>query len=116
MFNDNQLSFLKKKGLRLRWNCHLGFEDSWFTIRPDLTTFKCYPLSSLQNYPLTSLLTIKKLKKVYQDEYLKYRKELVLPPCKDCPYYGLKKNQCSGPCIGYRINYLKNFPAFKKLI
>lgn len=110
MFNQKQIGFLKKRRLDFiskNVECHndQGKTDL-FHIASDLSTFKCYPLSTVDKYTLkTESLT--DLQKKYYSNQLNYRRDLILPECRNCPFFGFEKGRCSGPCIAFRINALK---------
>lgn len=113
MFTEAQRKFIKKRGIRIRSDCHLGYHDGWFTINPDLTAFKCYPLSTLDRVHITKNSNFRNLKEHFELRQMKYRKEMILPKCKKCPFYGIGNGKCSGPCIAFRINALKQYNSIK---
>jgi len=106
MFTKEEREYLESKKIILSSDCHLGHNDSWFTIAPELTAFKCYSLSTCDRYKIDQNTDFKKLKKNFHRLQIKYRRELVLEKCKRCSYYGIGKGRCSGPCLAYRMNDL----------
>jgi|GEM_PF-998864 len=108
MFKKEELAYLKRFDLSLeQYTCH--DDEDLFTIsfNQKLSSYKCYPTSTREQLPInkkTDLEIIKnKYLKITRDNERKY----TLPYCQSCPFYGFAKNQCSGPCMGFRINALK---------
>ena len=116
MFSPKQTEFLKKRGLgHITKNtiCHEtkpGGDGYWsgdfFHTTSDLTTFRCYPLSTINHFKVNPD-NIKTLRKKYTDLEEKYRRECVLPECRRCPLFGYEEGKCNGPCIAFRINALR---------
>lgn len=107
MFNEKERQFLENHEVRLHSDCHLEINDRWFTITSDLSTFKCYPLSMRERGKITKSNDLPAIRDAYTVLQEKYRSEWVLPKCKTCPFYGIGKGKCSGPCLAFRYNALK---------
>jgi organic radical activating enzyme len=105
MFNVNQRKFLADRGISIKPDCHLGFNDVWFNVSTDLSTFKCFPLSSIDIFNITKDTDLKKLRLKYLNLQKRYNK-IHLLHCEDCPVD--KKIPCNGPCIAFRINSHNN--------
>lgn len=106
MFTDQERDDLKKRGVNLRYGCHE--KGSWFMVNPDMTAFQCFPLFTANHHyrfgkKLVLAETRDKLRKIHED----YEKKLVLPECRNCRFYGFGEGQCSGPCIAFRLNALR---------
>lgn len=112
MFSSDDRKFLRKDGLNFitqRTSDHfLSKDGDWFHVNSELNTFKCYPLSTIDIDKIDKQTNFKRLKNKYDRLQKIYEKKYILPECKKCLYFGFKKNQCSGPCIGFRINALKS--------
>ena len=116
MFSPKQVDFLKKRGLDYITKntiCHEtepGGDGYWsgdfFHTTSDLTTFRCYPLSTIDLFKVTPN-NIKMLREKYTNLELEYRHTYVLPECKKCPLFGYEKGQCNGPCLSFRMNALR---------
>lgn len=102
MFSKDKRSFLRKKKIRIRPNCHLGFEGDWFYVSTDLSTFRCYPLSSLDREKITADTDLKDLRDKYIQLQDFYTSRYVSSRCSSCPVD--KRYDCSGPCIAFRMN------------
>jgi len=107
MFTKKDRDFLKRVNIQFRQDCHLGFNDRWFSITPNLETFTCFSLSTKDRIQINQKSDLKKVKDRFLKLQYKYTKELVLSKCKSCPFYGIGENKCSGPCLAFRINALR---------
>jgi len=112
MFTAQESKLLAEKKIKFRYHCHTGFNDSWFTIAPNLSVFRCFPLSTMERFQITKKTNLVQLRKKFDSILNHYEQTIILDKCKTCPFYGLEKNQCSGPCLAFRINALH---LFKKL-
>jgi hypothetical protein len=116
MFSPKHAAFLKKRGMdgiTKNTICHEtkpGGDGYWsgdfFHTTSDLTTFRCYPLSTIDLFKVTPD-NIKSLRKKYTDLEEQYRREYVLPECRKCPLFGYEDGECNGPCLAFRMNALK---------
>jgi len=97
-FTDEQLGILTRAGAALKFNC-----GPIIDIGPDLSTWACFPLSSLQPQPLEEYPSLKALKAFYgtyiNQETEKRRFAGVYKKCATCRH--LKRKQCSGGCRSY---------------
>lgn len=124
MFSNKDKKFLKTRGLDYvtqNTACHESqYQDctknqGHFHITSDLTTFRCYQLSTINQFKL-DLNNLNELTKRYDQIDLEYAQKYVLPKCRTCPMFGYNQNQCSGPCMGFRLNALrpKELKIFKE--
>jgi len=114
MFSDNDREFLKKRGYEYIYEtktCHanLSYGTDCIHINSDLKTFACYPLSTLNMFSLEKKTNYGELKQKYAEIEENLKKKFVLPECRKCLHFGLEEGQCSGPCLGFRINALNVF-------
>ena len=118
MFKPEDISFLIKRRIGFitkNTTCHNNDNtEDLFHITSDLSTFKCYPLSTIDVFNIKDELSIGSIKKKYTVLHKKYCSELILPKCRECSFFGFGRGKCSGPCIAFRINALKN-DAYKKI-
>jgi radical SAM protein with 4Fe4S-binding SPASM domain len=108
MFTAKNRAFLKKRKLDFitkNTSCHEKEKTTTFHITSDLTTFKCYPLSTKNVFSIKNQ-SIKQTQKKYSRIEKQYEHKLILPECGKCQYFGFGKGKCSGPCLGFRINAL----------
>lgn len=109
MFTSTQRTYLQKKRLfetgSDSFRCH---SYPWlFKINSSMTTFQCYPLSTIDRFQLTEKTSLDMLVKKFDTIHDKYQKETVLNECKTCPFFGHGPGKCPGPCLGFRMNELK---------
>jgi len=104
MFNKQQEIALAKLGIKIAKVCH--DDNDWFTVSFDrtLSSYRCYPLSTRDHLVITKDSDFGEIQRQFQKIFKTYEKQYVLPYCRSCPCFGFKKNQCSGPCLGFRIN------------
>lgn len=108
MFSDEQRAFLKKRDLEIitkQTKCHS--DGDWFHINTDLKTFKCYSLSTIDSFQIDENINYNEIGNRYKEIFDKYHKELILPYCRSCKFFGFEEGKCSGPCVAYRINAIK---------
>lgn len=115
MFSKKQRNFLQQRGLEFitkNVDCHAEEDGSSCEshVTSGLSTFKCYPLSTIDNFKFKRTSSFTEVKNRYDKLQNRYKKELVLPYCRSCPFFGFEKGKCSGPCVGFRINALKEQP------
>jgi len=108
MFRKPTTKYLREQGFETdKTTCHT--DEDLFTVSFDqeLSSYKCYPLSTDKHLTINQKSDFRNLQKRYAKLIRKSEHQLVLPGCKTCPFFGFAKNQCSGPCLGFRINALK---------
>lgn len=113
MFTKEETKYLTQKGIwgqgyLNEFECHPPHEPYWFAINASLETFKSYSLSMINRFQIQKDTDIATLKSKYDYLHEKYQKELVLPECKKCPFYGIESGKCSGPCFAFRMNALRS--------
>lgn len=110
MFSKEDRLFLKKRRLEFiteNNHCHSDSEtEELYHVNTDLSTFKCYPLSTVDIFNFREIKDEREIKVKYNRLQKKYCQDLILPECKKCPFFGFKEGKCTGPCIGFRINAL----------
>lgn len=113
MFTEAQREFLAKRGILKNgfmneFHCHTKGEPCWFTVNPALETFHCYQRSTQDRFQIKPDTDIRKIKDSYDSLYEEYQKKFILEKCKSCPFYGLGSGKCSGPCLAFRMNALRD--------
>jgi len=121
MFSDKDREFLNQRDYRYIYDtktCHsnLSYGTDCIHVNSDLKTFGCYPLSTINTFSLEKNTNYGKLKQKYAEIEEGLKKKFTLPQCRKCSYFGLEEGQCSGPCLGFRINALKVFKKFKQTV
>lgn len=77
-------------------------------IGPDLTVWKCFPLSKMHNMKLTQYENEQQLKTFFDDKFKPYRRFGMMEKCFHCRY--LIRGQCTGGCIAHKIKRFKGMP------
>lgn len=108
MFSDKDRKFLEKNNLghiAQTTQCH-SEGTHYYHVASDLQTFHCYPLSSMKRGKATKT-NLSLLAKKYNEAENHLKREIILPICRKCPFFGFSKDKCSGPCLGFRVNAAK---------
>lgn len=112
MFSKRQSAFLQRLGLDFITKTSSCHQDKTmrdlFHVFSDLSTFKCYPLSERNRRLLNDRSNVSLINKNFLGMEKRLEKQYVLDACRKCPFFGFGKNQCSGPCLGFRINSFLN--------
>ena len=103
MFNEKQIGKLIVNNTAFSILC-----GSIIDIGPDLTVWRCFPLSKEHNVKLTEFEDEKQLKAHYDAVYKPYRRFGMMDACFDCKY--LLRGQCTGGCIAHKT---KRFQGMK---
>jgi len=109
MFGKTTMNYLRDQGFETdKTTCHT--DEDLFTISFDkeLSSYKCYPLSTDKHLAIDQKSDFRQLQKRYTKLVRENEHQYILPGCKTCPFFGFAKNQCSGPCLGFRINALEH--------
>jgi len=106
MFTKKQFEHIMEMGYIKSYHCHPEMEDRWFGITPSLSTFMCYPLSTIDRFAVDKETDFRKLKDTYTRLQASYQTKYALPECLACPFYGLTEDKCPGPCAGFKMNEL----------
>jgi MoaA/NifB/PqqE/SkfB family radical SAM enzyme len=108
MFNKQQGAILAKLGIKIAKVCH--DDNDWFTVSFDktLSSYRCYPLSTKDHLVINENSDFQVMQQQFRKIFKIYEKQYVLTYCRSCPFFGFKKNQCSGPCMGFRMNATQN--------
>lgn len=105
MFTDDQYKFLRKEVKILGFGC-FGKEAS-YDLQTDMTAFHCFPLSTKDKVSTFHRSNSQVNKELLQKRFAywgKIRQEV----CLKCPFYGIGKDKCPGPCIAFLMNQAKN--------
>lgn len=108
MFKANQRKFLKKYDIRFRVSCHP--EGDLFHVTAsggELSSYKCYPLNSCENYKISFSTDFSDIKSYFHEIHNQQIRKYVLDKCKSCPFFGYGENNCSGPCLPFRMNAIR---------
>ncbi|MFA5961062.1 MAG: radical SAM protein [Parcubacteria group bacterium] len=104
MFQPYQMEQLRNEKVKIRgWGCQgkLGTLD----ISADLSAFPCFATDNLKARNILSFTNLKKVKN-FSEKIFHYQADHAViysgSDCRKCSYF--KKQECSGPCIGYVKN------------
>jgi organic radical activating enzyme len=96
-FSDEEIGKLFKYDVGLKFYCQVPLD-----IGPDLTTWRCFPLSKHHNKSLKDFTDLKEAMQYYDKAFDWAKKVGVFSECTDCVH--LKKGRCAGGCIGHFID------------
>ncbi|MFA4889653.1 MAG: radical SAM protein [Candidatus Omnitrophota bacterium] len=96
--------------------CNAKFSSSCgevIDVGPDLSVWRCFPLSAVCNKKLTDFKNLQGISLFYARKFMNFRKIGATQKCRGCRY--LARRQCSGGCLAHIMNtfYIPgvSFPA-----
>jgi len=102
MFTNEEFDFLQKEHISITGFGCFG-KDASFDLQTDLTAFHCFPLSQKDK-----LTTQRRSFSHVNNDLIKkrftYWGNIIQSVCKTCPFYGIGRDKCPGPCIAFLMN------------
>lgn len=100
MFTQTQFEILQESVELAGFGC---FGKKSFDLQTDLTAFGCFPLSNIEK-STTRRRTFNRMQNEFLEKRFESWNKTRFEKCSTCPFYGIGKDKCPGPCLAFLSN------------